>query len=317
MKELRSRKKHPLYKKGIRQYLALFLSVCLTWVLLGCISGSKLNTDTGEPTGDFYFENGYSPDDDTYGKVYSQSEASSRGGLYIKKGDDFIALDYALPLNSFHEMYESAVIDYDISRDRPFAYNNAPTLNRNDGDQLVTFTAANSYESYQVKDEVYCFPAELNTYWSSNRSFDFVPMFNSGWEDTLIDHRNVEEVNGSVVSSKDDLLDALGQRECGIYSFSKFSFTNDYIFSDYPSTITCGYYNGTDYIEKELNVNVPLYVLDNEISLSVVRGKEGYFTIDTDPLFNTGLEGLCVILDPSYAFDNSTAGFLLFGIHSH
>ena len=288
------------------------------WVLVGCGSGSEANTGIGEPTGDSYFENENSPDNNKYGKVYSKSEASSRGGLYIKKGDDFIALDYALPLNSFHhEMYESAVVDYDISRDLRFAADNAPMLNWNNGDQLVTFTATNSYESYQVEDDGYCFPAELNTYWSSNRSFEFVPMFNSGWEDTLIDHRNVEEVNGMAVSSEDELLNALGQRNCGIYRFKKFNFTNDYIFSDEPSTVTCGYYNGTDYVEKELNVNVPLYILGNEISLSVIQGKDGYFVVDTDPLFGTGLEGLCLILDPAYDFGNSTAGFLLFKIHSH
>ena len=209
MKELRSKKKYPLYKKGIRQYIAAFLSVCLMWLLVGCSSGSGPNTNTGEPTGDFYFENGYSPEDNTYGKVYSKSEASSRGGLYVKKGEDFIALDYALSPNSFYaEMFENAIVDFDSSRDITFAYIEAPTLQMDLGEELVTFTAKNSYEIYLVEDEGYCFPAELN--WSSGR-IEFVPMFNSGWEDSIIDGRRVEEVNGMTYSSEDELVSILGQ----------------------------------------------------------------------------------------------------------
>ena len=318
MKELRSRKKHPPCKKGVRQYLAAFLSVCLIWVLVGCSSGSEPNTGTGEPTGDSYFENENSPDDNKYGKVYSKSEASSRGGLYVKRGDDFFALDYALAANSFYsEMFENAIVDYDTSRNSP--YTEAPVLQMDIGDELVTFTAKNSNELYPVEDRGYCFPAELN--WSSGR-IEFVPMFNSGWEDSIIDGRRVEEVNGMTYSSEDELVSILGQRGCGIYSFSKYAFTNDYIFSYEPSTVTCGYYSGTDYIERDLPVNVPLYVLDNAIELPVIKGKEGYFTVDLSQLSTLDLSQLspdsrtilCLIKDTSYDMGSSTGGLLMLKI---
>lgn len=267
--------------------------------------------DGYEESDDLQSENDYNE----YHRVFTQSEASSRGGLYVKKGDDFVSLDYALHPNSFYaEMYESAIVDYDTSRDITVALTEAPTLQMDLGEELVTFTSSNSYDVYLIKDEGYCFPAEINSYWSTNRNFEFIPMFNSGWEDTIIDGRNVEEVNGMEVSSEEDLLTALAQRNCGIYSFKKFNFTNDYIFSDEPSTVTCGYYSGTDYIERDLDVNVPLYVLDNAIEFPVIKGKDGYFTVDYSQLSGTGETILCLINDRSYDMGGSIGGFLLLKI---
>lgn len=154
---------------------------------------------------------------------------------------------------------------------------NIPTVNLGDGDQLVTFKPESDYIFQQVEESRYCLPISINEY---RHGLVF-----SGLGECLPCeyHHHTEEINGMGITCQDDLLSALPDN-CFVWRYGGDIFGEDFLAADEPTTLTGGYYNGTQWCEYDIHLNAWLLYFPKELSIPVWKTKSGYFLLDTSAL---------------------------------
>lgn len=166
--------------------------------------------------------------------------------------------------------YETIGMTYSREKD-------IPTVDFGDGDQLVTFQSESEYIFQQVEKSGYCLPISINEYHCGL-------VFGGLGECLPCEyHHYTEEVNGRGITCQDDLLRALPDN-CFVWRFGGDIFGDEFLAADEPTTLTGGYYNGTQWCEYDIHLNAWLLYFPEELSIPVRKTKSGYFLLDTSAL---------------------------------
>ena len=157
-----------------------------------------------------------------------------------------------------------------------------PVVEICNGDLLVTFEYETEYTFQQVESTRYCLPIGLNgvkswglDFYSKDFHFEVLPCEY---------HSGTTEVNGIAVD--EDLFDRLDR--CYLWEVRDgndwYADTRRFIAADSPTTLTGGYYSGTQWHEYDICINALTYFFPEDVVINVKQTKNGYFILDTSDI---------------------------------